>query len=211
MNSISSKEVIKAIASLSRHKAAGGNGLNNDFYKDHQALLVEAMVTIGNKLLQGGEPPKSFLEGLILPLRKNGDSADAMNFRPISHLQTGYKVITKILATRAQQIMGTPIGDSQQGFVPGHQMMKTVMMMMAMVASAREQPEVAEDKSRLILTLDFRKAYDTVAREFLFLAMRKFGFSTKFVHMIQRLHDRTPARFVVNRELSDWQEVVSGI
>jgi len=73
-------------------------------------------------------------------------------------------VITKILATRAQQIMGTPIGDSQQGFVPGHQMMKTVMMMMAMVASAREQPEVAEDKSRLILTLDFRKAYDTGSR-----------------------------------------------
>jgi hypothetical protein len=77
---ITSDEVIEAIAALSRHKAAGGDGLNNDFFKDHQAPLVSAMVAIGNKLLQGGEPPKSFLEGLILPLRKKGDSADAMNF-----------------------------------------------------------------------------------------------------------------------------------
>jgi hypothetical protein len=134
-----------------------------------------------------------------------------MNFRPISLLQTGYKVFTKILAPRAQKVMGTPIGDSQQGFVHGRQMAKIIMMMLAMLKTARPQADIEADLSRIILLLDFRKAYDTVARDFLFLVLRKFGFSEAFVRLIQRLHNGTTARFIVNRELSAWQKVVSVI
>ena len=81
--------VITAITVLDRHKAAGPDGLNNDFLKDFQALLGPALVTIGNELLQNRAPPKSFLEGLIIPLQKKGDSIDAMDYRTIALLQTG--------------------------------------------------------------------------------------------------------------------------
>ncbi|KAE9299141.1 hypothetical protein PF008_g23329 [Phytophthora fragariae] len=195
MQEITQEEVILAIRSLNRHKAAGPDGLNNDFFKDYQALLVPAMVAIGNELLKGGDPPPSFLEGLIIPLRKKGDSDDAMDFRPISLLQTGYKVYTKVIAARVQRVLGKPIGESQQGFVHGRQMLKTVMMMLAVLATAAAKPEVAAAFSELILLLDFREAYDTVARDFLFLTLIKFGFSPEFVAMIQRIHVGTTARF----------------
>ncbi|KAE9336200.1 hypothetical protein PR003_g12635 [Phytophthora rubi] len=211
MGEITQNEVIQAVAALNRHKAAGPDGLNNDFVKDMQSLLVPAMVAISNELLKGGDPPPSFLEALIIPLKKKGDSVGAMNFRPISLLQTGYKVFTKVMATRAQRVMGTPIGDSQQGFVRGRQLIKTVMMMLAVLASAELQPEVSAAISRVILLLDFKKAYDTVARDFLFIALRRFGFSEEFVKMIQKLHNGTTARFLVNGELSEPQEVISGI
>jgi hypothetical protein len=210
MKPITEEEVIEAIAALNS-KAAGADGLNNDFFKDAQSLLVPAMVAIGNEILKGSEPPLSFLERIIIPLRKKGDSTDAMDFRPISLLQTGYKVYTKVVATRTQRVLGKPIGDSQQGFVHGRQMMKTVMMMLAILATANDEPELAAQLSRVILLLDFRKAYDTVSREFLFLALRKFGFSEEFVNMLRRLHDGTTAQFLVNGELSDPQEVISGI
>ena len=76
-------EVMTAIRALDRRKAAGPDGLNNDFLKDFQALLASALVTIGNELLQGRTPPHSFLECLIIPLRKKSDSMDAMDYRPI--------------------------------------------------------------------------------------------------------------------------------
>jgi len=193
LHEITPQEVIRAVASLNRHKAAGPDGLNNDFYKDAQAVLVPAMVAISNELLKGGDPPASFLEALIIPLKKKGDSVDAMNFRPISLLQTGYKVFMKVIATRAQLVMGVPIGDSQQGFVHGRQLMKTVMMMLSVLATAEPKPELAAALSQVILLLDFKKAYDTVAREFLFLTLRKFGFSKEFVEMIRRLHNGTTA------------------
>jgi hypothetical protein len=211
MQEITRGEVIQAFTELNHHKAAGPDGLNNDFYKDTQAILVSVMVVIGNEILQGGEPPPSFLEGLIIPLRKKGDSVDAMDFRTITLLQTGYKIIATVIANRAQRVMGVPIGDSQQGFVKGRQMLKTVMMMLAMLATANGEPDLAADMSRLILLLDFRKAYDTVAREFRFVALLRFGFSPEFVQMIRRLHDGTTARFLVNGEFSDPLEIVSGI
>lgn len=86
--------------------------------------------------------------------------------------------------------------------------MKTVMMMLAMLATATERTDIAAALSQVILLLDFRKGYDTVAREFVFLALLKFGFSQEFVDMI---HCGTTARVLVNGELSQIQEVGSGI
>jgi hypothetical protein len=43
--------------------------------------------------------------------------------------------------------------------------------MLAMLATASGDPNLAAALSQVILLLDFRKAYDTVAREFLFLAL----------------------------------------
>ena len=59
------EEVIQAIKALNRHKAAGADGLNNDFFQDTQAVMVPALVAIGNDLLTGGEPPTSFLQGWL--------------------------------------------------------------------------------------------------------------------------------------------------
>ena len=115
MDHITLDEVLATIALLNSHKAAGSDGINNEFL-NFQALLAPALVNIGNELLQGSTPPASFLEGLIIPLRKKGDSKDAMDYRPIALLQTGYKVVAKLLSHRVQQVIGVPIQDTQQGF-----------------------------------------------------------------------------------------------
>ena len=56
------------------------------------------MVILRNELRTGKDPPPSFLEGLIIPLFKKGDSVDAMDYRPISLQQIRYQIIAKILA-----------------------------------------------------------------------------------------------------------------
>ena len=62
---------------------------------------------------------------------KKGEFDDAMDYRPIALLQTSYKVLTKVLATRLHHLLPRDICDSQHGFVHGRQMSKPVMMMMA--------------------------------------------------------------------------------
>ena len=79
-------------------------------------------------------------------------------------------------------------------------MRKTVMMMM-MLHTATAQPAVPDKNSAAIQLLDFRKAYDTVDRDFLFLALTRFGFSPAFVAIIMDLHVGTTAQFLVNGEL----------
>ena len=54
----------------------------------------------------------------------------------------------------------------QQGFIYSRKMTKTVMMLMAHLSTALEPEKVSAAQSRCILLLSFRKAYDTVDREF---------------------------------------------
>ena len=201
---IAEAEVVLAVRALSRHKAPGTDGLRNGFYKYLQSLLVSPLVEIASKVLQGAQPPQSFMEALIIPLCKKEDSDDAMDYRPFSLLETGYKVIAKVLATRMKTCLTHVIGSSQQGFV-------RVSMMMAHLQSARAESNLLADASRAIVLLDFRKAYDTVDRYFMVEALRHFGFDEKFLALIQWLHTNTTARFSVNGELSSVRPVWSGI
>ena len=90
-------------------------------------------------------------------------------------------------------------------------MHKTVSMMMAHLQSAREESNLNADASRAIVLLDFRKAYDTVDRDFMVEALRLFGFDKNFLALMQRLHTNTTAWFSVNGELSSVRPVRSGI
>ncbi|GMF54113.1 unnamed protein product [Phytophthora fragariaefolia] len=77
LQEITEGEARQAIAALNRHKAAGPDGLNSDFFKDAEGVLAPSMTTIGNELLDGGEPPPSFLDALSIPLLKKGYSTNA--------------------------------------------------------------------------------------------------------------------------------------
>ncbi|OWY91534.1 Reverse transcriptase precursor [Phytophthora megakarya] len=187
MQEVTQDEVVRGIASLNRQKAARPHGRNNDLLKDAQALLVPVVLGIANELLKGVQPPSSFLDDLIIPLQK------------------------KIMATRMQAILGGAIGELQQGFVHGRNMLKTVMMVVAILRTAQREPETSVGESRAIVLLDFKKAYVTVVHDFLFMVMRKFGFATDFVEMIQRLHQGTTAKFLVNGELSEPIPIQTGI
>uniref|UniRef100_A0AAV1UDS8 Reverse transcriptase domain-containing protein n=1 Tax=Peronospora matthiolae TaxID=2874970 RepID=A0AAV1UDS8_9STRA len=90
-------------------------------------------------------------------------------------------------------------------------MTKTVMMMMAQLTTATEQIDLTAEDSRCILLLDFRKAYDTVDRDFLYESMRLFGFTESFIDLICRIHTGTTATFVVNGGQSSALPVRSGI
>ena len=84
-------EVINAIDALNRHKAAGTDLIHNDFYKNTQSVLASAMVAIGNEILHGGHPSQSFLNELIIPLRKQV----ILRMRWITDQSHFYKTVTR--------------------------------------------------------------------------------------------------------------------
>ena len=57
--------------------------------------------------------------GEIILLYKKKDPRDVRNYRPITLLNTDYKILTKILGARMKKVIDTVISDEQTGFVPG--------------------------------------------------------------------------------------------
>uniref|UniRef100_K3XDM5 Reverse transcriptase domain-containing protein n=1 Tax=Globisporangium ultimum (strain ATCC 200006 / CBS 805.95 / DAOM BR144) TaxID=431595 RepID=K3XDM5_GLOUD len=211
MAPITEKEVREAIAVLHRNKAGGVDSLNNDFYKDCEDVMVEVLVREFNNIQRGAPMPRSFGQGIVIPLRKKGDSPNPLDYRPITLLTTTYKLLAKVLATRLQDILLRIIGEAQQGFVRDRLMENAILIMQAALDKAYHNGAEGLDDAPGIAMLDFMKAYDTLDRNFLYLVLSKFGFGRQFVDLVRRMHSDTTAQYLVNGELSAEWEVKSGI
>ncbi|KAF1336392.1 Rxlr effector protein, partial [Globisporangium splendens] len=155
--------------------------------------------------------PRSFGQGIVIPLRKKGDSPNPLDYRPITLLTTTYKLFAKVLATRLQDILLGIIGEEQQGFVRDRLMENAILIMQAALDKAYHSSTEGFDDAPGIVMLDFMKAYDTLDRDFLYLVLSKFGFGRQFVDLVRRMHTDTTAQYLVNGELSKEWEVKSGI
>ncbi|KAF1317704.1 Rxlr effector protein, partial [Globisporangium splendens] len=211
MAPITEKEVREAIAALHRHKAGGVDSLNNDFYKDCEDVMVDVLVREFNNIQRGATMPRSFDQGIVIPLRKKGDSPNPLDYRPITLLTTTYKLFAKVLATRLQDILLWIIGEAQQGFVRDRLMENSILIMQAALDKAYHNNGEGLDDAPGIAMLDFMKAYDTLDRDFLYLVLSKFGFGRQFVDLVRRMHSDTTAQYLVNGEVSTEWEVKSGI
>jgi hypothetical protein len=211
MRAITEDEVIQAIDGLGAHKAAGPDRIGNDFYKDWKDLVAPWLRCEFTKILAGDDPPPSFAEAIIVPIPKpGGDPTSALNFRPISLLPSGYKIFTKLLANRVQASLGKVINADQNGFVLGRAMADNINLARAILQQATD-PQAEDAHQGALVLVDFRKAYDSIDREFVWHVLREFEYPDGFIQLLQRLHKGTSASFLVNGELSQRFPIVTGI
>ena len=59
--------------------------------------------TTKENTIKKGKLPPHFLEGDVAMLYKKGDREDPRNYRPITLLNTDYKIFTRILAKRMEE------------------------------------------------------------------------------------------------------------
>jgi hypothetical protein len=173
--------------------------------------LTPVLVTTYNRILGGGEVPRSFEAAVVVPLPKNGTSSDPHDYRPIALLQSVYKIFTKLMAARLQRCLGEIINEDQRGFVRGREMANNIYIMQAILDQEYDFEDDNAASSPAVLLFDFRKAYDTLRRDFLAKVLVRFGFQQDFIDLIEKLHAHTTARFLVNGDLSRVVEVNSGI
>jgi hypothetical protein len=68
--------------------------------KNGEPNLVDALDTVIQQAWTGETLPRSWTEGVLCPVYKNGDKLDCKNYRGICLLKVTYKVFAKILYDR---------------------------------------------------------------------------------------------------------------
>ena len=90
---------------MSSGKSPGPDGLPVEFYERFWGLLGRDLVNMLNYCFKHGSLSDSQRRGIIRILFKKDDPLDLKNWRPISLLNSDYKICTKVLANRLRKVL----------------------------------------------------------------------------------------------------------
>jgi len=105
-----------------KKKAPGENGITGEVYKSAFEVFPRYITAMYNGFLQRGVFPKRWKTAKLIPIVKPGkkNSDEVSKFRPISLLNTGGKVLEKLLRNRITHHVFTLdiMSKNQFGFTP---------------------------------------------------------------------------------------------
>ena len=125
-----------------------------------------------NYAFQTGSLSISQKRGIISPIpKKNKDKTLLENLRPISLLNSDYKILTKSIAKRLETVLPKIINPDQTGYIKGCFIGENVRLIQDMMFHTK-----LEEKPGIALFLDFRKAFDTIGWNYIKTALQMFNF-----------------------------------
>eukprot|EP00965_Chrysotila_dentata_P006225 202999-Pleurochrysis_carterae.AAC.3 len=86
------------MSNLPNSKSPGPDRIPNEFYKTFANLPAPPYCDYYNHLTKKHGLPKGFADGIISILYKKAAREDIRNYRPITLLNTDYKITTRIIA-----------------------------------------------------------------------------------------------------------------
>ena len=118
---ITSAEVEKAIQCLKRRKAGSDDWMLNEFFLCAGDILLAHLTDLFNMILNTGVFPDKWMEGIIVPLYKNGSTKDVNNYRGITLVSHVAKLFTTIVNNRLTEWCAryNAVSDAQFGFKKG--------------------------------------------------------------------------------------------
>ena len=116
---VSIREIKKALFKMDPDKAPGPDGFTARFYIACWDIIKKDLYRMVKKAQNCTKLGGSTNSSLLALIRKEKGAKNFNRFRPISLCNTGYKVITKIMANRLKRILPKLIPENQGGFVKG--------------------------------------------------------------------------------------------
>ena len=190
-------ECSRALKELANNKTPGSDGLTAEFYKffwvDINSFVFESFIYSFEHNELSVDQRRSILT--LLP-KAEKDLRFLKNWRPLSLLNTDYKILTKLLSIRLQLVIHKLVSEDQVAYIKNRQIGENCRK----IIDAFEFTSGKVDQG-VALFLDFEKAFDTVSREFLQNTLNAFNFGEHFKKWISVIYNK-PLTTVVNNGFS---------
>ncbi len=186
---IESKEMLKALVDTPKGKSPGTDRQPYECYKACPLEAASILAGLGNLVSDKGAQPNSWAQILISVLPKEADSYSTHKFRPISLLNTDYKVVMRVWANRLGPILAKKIGHHQRGFIPGRdgrENIINVQMIIDLINSKNEEGAIA--------FLDQEKAFDMVSFTTINTIFAKLNWPARFRSLLATVYKENHIR-----------------
>lgn len=108
-----------------------------------------------------------------------------------------YKVLAKTIALRIAPLLRKSVHKNQSGFIGGRSILDNVLSVQLGVELAQKT-----NQNMVMLQLDYAKAFDTVAWDFIEQILQKMGFGQKISSSIYLLGENAQSKILINGRLS---------
>ena len=168
---VSELEVLNIIKDL-RECAPGPDGIPSTILKESAPTIISAFTHIINLSFAEGIFPTELKYAKIIPLFKSGDKTQVNNYRPISLLPVFSKVLEKCMAVRLIDFIDdhNQLYKYQFGFRPRHSTNMALHLLVDKIVGSLDKGE-----SLVGVSLDFRKAFDTIDPFILLQKLSAYG------------------------------------
>ncbi len=204
---IGKEEIEEAIMQLNNGKSPGKDGLPSEFYKVFIKELTPILKKVYDEIFKKDETSHFMGIGVVkLIYKKKGDIADLKNYRPITMLNTDFKILAKILANRLKKVLPNIIQTNQAYAIPGRDITDTISSIRDVVSYM-----ITEKKSGYVISLDLEKAFDRVEHEYLFKIVQQFGFGDNFLKWLKILYKDSKSQVKCNGFITEIFKITRSI
>ena len=178
---ITEEEVSLAIKQLNNGSAPGSDGLTSEFYKVFWSRLKSIILESFQQSFHLGHVSKSQQNGILSLIHKGKDSPreNLTNWRPITLLNTDYKILAKTIAIRLNKCINGLVSHDQCGFIKGRNIATLL----------RSTDDILEyvnknKQSGILVGVDFQKAFDILSKNLIRDSLKLYGFGDNFSQWI---------------------------
>ena len=204
---ITNDECKIALNSMQNNKSPGSDGLTCEFYKIFWNDIGNYLVDSLNQSFETGKLNPLQTQSIIsLIPKKDKDLAELNNWRPISLLNTDYKIATKVIANRIKKILPNIIDSSQTGFIKGRYIGENIRLLFDLIEQTEEN-----DIPGLLFFTDFEKAFDSISHKYLVDTLKFFNFGPSFIKWIEVFYNDATSCISNNGYLSNFFKIKRGV
>ncbi len=145
--------------------------------------------------------------GVITLLPKNTkDRLFLKNCRPISLLNTDYKIIAKLLANRTKSVLPLIIDEDQSGYLKGRYIGQNIRLLQD-ITFFTELNHI----SGLLLAIDFEKAFDSLNWNFSLKTLSHVTFSSVFINILKLMYNNIESTVLNNGNTGNYFKQEGGV
>nr|KYP70239.1 Putative ribonuclease H protein At1g65750 family [Cajanus cajan] len=195
---MNNEEIFATIKSMNGFKAPGPDGLQAIFYQSQWNYIGQEVCNMIRDIVAQPEKVAEINETFITLVPKMENITQLKHMRPIGLCNVSYKIITKLLARRINNIMGKLVHPNQCSFVLGRNSKDNIIIAQEVIHSMRSK---SGSVGWMAIKIDLEKAYDRLNWNFIKETLEDIGFPLKIIELIWNCISTAKFRMLWNGEM----------
>ena len=203
---ISLPELTSALKRMKNNKSPGSDGFTADFFKFFWIDVGKFVFRSVNYGYQQRKMSVTQRQGVITCIPKEGKSKEFLkNWRPITLLNSTYKLASSCIAERMQSVLSHLISTDQTGFIPGRYIGENCRLIYDILHFTEKNYIPG-----ILLLIDFEKAFDSISWSFIYDTLKFFNFGESVIEWVNTFYKDITSAVTQTCSLSEFFKVQRG-